>query len=439
MEMAVNAVFDAETYINDSILFTNLHIFTVNDVESDIPVLNVTSKNPNAKWGISSPAIVSGAHGSGNDGFSWVSATCYFFITEIYKRLGGSVPLGFVGDNWGGTIVEAWSSPDALAKCPQHSSSDGISSPFTNVNVNGNVNGDVTVNPNQPSHLYNGMIYPILNFRFLGAVWYQGESNNLDPTGYACKFPAMIADWRVKFGLPDLYFFFVQLAPWDGGAGTYAAIRQAQLAALSLPRTGVACTIDLGDPASPFGSIHPRNKMEVGRRLSLVAWQQIYNHYEIIASGAELTAIQWPTFDLGLGSSIGNSHDSNDAAITLYFGTEVTGTALHLSGTEECVKCCTELPFIIGTSDGQSTRALNATVNNAVGTIAVAIPPELLTRLTARSVSSSVPVTITSISYAYEDEPQCALFNSANLPTIPFISQKKNPTDDVTKIEIITK
>jgi len=36
------------------------------------------------------------------------------------------------------------------------------------------------------------------------------------------------------------------------------------MAALKLPNVGYAVAIDLGDPKSPFGSIHPRRKQEVG-------------------------------------------------------------------------------------------------------------------------------------------------------------------------------
>ena len=67
----------------------------------------------------------------------------------------------------------------------------------------------------------------------------QGEANAGDPKSYACRFPAMIADWRAKFGLPDLSFFFVQLAPyWP--RRDFTAVRNAQMAALKLPRTGYA-------------------------------------------------------------------------------------------------------------------------------------------------------------------------------------------------------
>ena len=51
--------------------------------------------------------------------------------------------------------------------------------------------------PNSLSALYNGMIYPLLNYTIYGVMWYQGEANAIltnDP--YNCTFPAMIEGWR---------------------------------------------------------------------------------------------------------------------------------------------------------------------------------------------------------------------------------------------------
>lgn len=80
----------------------------------------------------------------------------------------------------------------------------------------------------------------------------------------------MIADWRRKFSLPNLLFLFVQLAP-STQLGNFVDLRAAQMTALDLPQVGYAVAVDIGDLESPMGSIHPRRKQEVGRRLSLEA------------------------------------------------------------------------------------------------------------------------------------------------------------------------
>ena len=164
--------------------------------------------------------------------------------------------MGLISTNWGGTYIQPWSSPDALAQCVT-------------------TNDYYPDNRNQPSLLWNAMIYPLLNMRVKGAVWYQGESNAKDPEGYSCMFPAMINDWREKFKL-RLPFFFVQLAAFPDGQGIFPAFRYSQTAALNLSDVGMAVAIDLGDPGSPYGAIHPRNKSEVGRRLALQAQRIVY-------------------------------------------------------------------------------------------------------------------------------------------------------------------
>ncbi len=43
--------------------------------------------------------------------------------------------------------------------------------------------------------------------------------------------------------------------------------------------------IDLGDPTSPFGSVHPRDKQDVGLRLMLGARSVVYNDSKIYYLG----------------------------------------------------------------------------------------------------------------------------------------------------------
>jgi sialate O-acetylesterase len=49
-------------------------------------------------------------------------------------------------------------------------------------------------------------------------------------------------------------------------------VRDCQLRALKIPNTGMAITIDLGDP----NDIHPKRKREVGQRLALWALAKVY-------------------------------------------------------------------------------------------------------------------------------------------------------------------
>ena len=137
----------------------------------------------------------------------------------------------------------------------------------------------------QPTLLYNKMIHPLLDFPVNGILWYQGESNAgpTDNAAYAEQFKTMIRDWRTRFGLGELPFYWVQLAnfmaPPDSptDVGTWPRLRASQSAALELPNTAEAVIIDIG----AADDIHPRNKMEVGRRLALAARHQIYGETEV--------------------------------------------------------------------------------------------------------------------------------------------------------------
>ncbi len=144
---------------------------------------------------------------------------------------------------------------------------------------------------NTPAALYNAMIAPWTAYPIRGVIWYQGESNVGDPGMYMKYFPLLIQSWRKEWNDPDQIFLFVQLSALErhqpdrklppqfarnrapATQSGWAEIREVQEAALLLPNTGMAVTIDIGDP----NDIHPRNKQEVGRRLALEAERIAYS------------------------------------------------------------------------------------------------------------------------------------------------------------------
>jgi sialate O-acetylesterase len=196
------------------------------------------------------------------------SAVAYFFARDIHQRLG--VPVGVIDSTWGGTPVEAWLSPPALASDPA----------FAIVPARWNQNPPPSNYPHkpswQPASLFNGMINPMLPYALRGVLWYQGEANANRAAEYHRLFAAMITDWRTHSGQGELPFYWVQLAayeePSDRSGASWAYLREAQAQTLSLPETGMAVTIDIGDPKN----IHPANKQEVGRRLALIAKDRVY-------------------------------------------------------------------------------------------------------------------------------------------------------------------
>lgn len=131
--------------------------------------------------------------------------------------------------------------------------------------------------------LYNGMIAPLIPFTLKGVIWYQGESNRKQAYLYRELFPLMISDWRQRWEQGEFPFYYVQIAPfnYDSEAPIAAELREAQLLSLSVPNTGMAVTMDIGD----VDDVHPRDKKEVGRRLSLWALAKTYKQKNIIYSG----------------------------------------------------------------------------------------------------------------------------------------------------------
>jgi len=391
MEFSVNNAFNASQEIADSSNYPGIRMFTAARAIAEVPQFDVGDKTggvadyANSTWAVSGPGAFSPVGGTG---FSWFSAACYFFGRDVYQSLNGEVPIGLVASNWGGQPIEVFSSPDALsdATCGgtvgdfqgtlEHASKiDTVEAPL-GVEVGVGVgNGE----------LWNGMISPFAPMRFAGAVWYQGENNVGYPHQYSCLFPAMIADWRSKFELPDMSFFFVQLAAYV--KTNYASIRNAQMAALKLPKVGYAVAIDIGDAHSPVNPIHPRRKQEVGRRLALSA-QKIQYGQNVVSTGPEFAS---------LVTSAAPDH------FKIIFA-EGTAETLHFMPTADCDQagsklCCDESPFevLLQGGTGQWVR-VNFTISGK----------EAVLQLPANATSHA--------RYAWEAFPLCSLYNGVGGP-----------------------
>ena len=239
------------------------------------PAEKPESDVPPTTWQLCSPQTVPG-----------FTAVGYFFGRQLMTDL--DVPVGLIGSNWGGTRIEPWTPPvgfqqtpalkdisDKLDSFPQKMQQKDKSDPPKVTTV---------INHQSPLALYNGMIHPLVPFAIRGAIWYQGESNNGEGMLYFEKMKALIAGWRSVWNNPKMPFLFVQLAPYKYGNGDptrLAAIWEAQTAALSIPNTGMAVTVDIGNTKD----IHPKNKQDVGRRLALWALANTYGKSGIVYSG----------------------------------------------------------------------------------------------------------------------------------------------------------
>lgn len=133
----------------------------------------------------------------------------------------------------------------------------------------------------KPTGLFNGMVAPCRKYTIAGFLWYQGESNTHVPEVYLDRMKRMINGYRRDWQDEKLPFFYVQLPNFaidiydsdsdETGQG-WPVVRELQRQALSIPETGMAVAIDLGED----NDLHPLNKKEIGRRLALLAAKKLY-------------------------------------------------------------------------------------------------------------------------------------------------------------------
>ncbi|MFK7961509.1 MAG: sialate O-acetylesterase [Phycisphaerales bacterium] len=143
---------------------------------------------------------------------------------------------------------------------------------------------------NEPTVLGNAMIAPIAPTAVRGFLWYQGESNVGRAAEYTTLMPALVEDWRSRFGRPNAPFLFVQIAPFNYGASAEAAawLRDAQRRAAGHAGTGMVVTSDVGTPFD----IHPMDKTTVADRLVGLALKLAYGRGQAPASSPLLAGFQ---------------------------------------------------------------------------------------------------------------------------------------------------
>ncbi len=142
-----------------------------------------------------------------------------------------------------------------------------------------------------PTTLFNAMIHPCQVMPIKGVLWYQGCANVGRAEQYSRLFPAMVTAWRNIWNQPQMPFYFVQLAAYQQPMqlqplSQYAALRQAQTSALTLPHVDMVTAIDLGNA----DDIHPKNKQEVARRLANVALHHDYGRSDLICTAPSVTS-----------------------------------------------------------------------------------------------------------------------------------------------------
>lgn len=343
------------------------------------------------KWAVCSPETVTG-----------YSATLYFFGRELHREL--NVPVGLINSSVGGTPIESWIAEDSQAKTPelkdlveaQAKAAAAIDEATMKANYEKQLvrwktqaekaRKDGTKAPRRPTDplesirrkgnsggLFNGKIAPLIPYAIRGFVWYQGEANSAPGKGayYRYQLPLLVNDWRARWG-EELPFAWVQLPNFGREGEGWSLVREAMLKTLSLPKTGMAITVDIGETKD----IHPKNKQDVGRRLALWALGDVYGKTVPSTSGPLPTG-----------------YEVNGDSIIVTF--------LHADGG--LVAKGGELKGFFVAGEDQQWKPAEARI---VGKTVVVSNAEV-----------STPV---AVRYAWSADPDCNLFNEAGLPASPF-------------------
>jgi len=229
--------------------------------------------DPRGQWNICSPETLPG-----------FSAVGYFFGRELQQQL--NVPIGLIGTNWGGTRIEPWTPAVGFRAVPELKDiAEKLDAPKPEEPEPSGKRGKGKPGGGGPTEIYNGMTHALTPLSARGVIWYQGESNANDGLRYDYMKEALVKGWRTTFETDKLSFYWVQLAGFrqndaNPAGGGWGPIREGQRRALRLPNTGMAVAIDIGDAKD----IHPRNKLDVGKRLSLWALAKDYGK-DIVHSG----------------------------------------------------------------------------------------------------------------------------------------------------------
>jgi sialate O-acetylesterase len=316
------------------------------------------------------------------------SAAGYFFARDL--RSATHQTIGMIQCTWSGSNDEAWISHAGLSESPS----------FPRYSSKNMTN---SLDQKTPSALFNGIISPLIRYAVTGVIWYSPESQEgCASLEYRRLFPRLIRDWRKQSEQRPLPFYFVQSAgfgddeqvvePFSGRDQiSLPWLREGTACALTLSHTGMAVATDLGLPDEQ----QPPDKLDVGRRLALIARKEIYGE-KIEAAGPSFHSMQIEgstirvTFDhVGSGLTLGISPFERDN-VPVKVGTQLAG-------------------FAVAGSDGKWFQAAGHIENNTV-------------LLSSDAVSHPM-----AVRYNWKGFPTGNLYNKEGLPVPPFRTDAEQP------------
>ncbi len=193
-----------------------------------------------------------------------MGATPYFFGRYLQSVL--RVPVGVVECAWGGSSIEAWMSEEMLKEFDAD-----YEIPVDEATIKTN-------KQQTPTMLYNGMLKPLQNMRFKGAIWYQGEANLGNREEYPALFKILVESLREDFfDCGEFPLYYAQLVPYannkDPMSTTLMMMTQAGMVD-DVERTGMVVLSDIGEAVC----IHPRHKETTGKRFAYWALGDAYGY-----------------------------------------------------------------------------------------------------------------------------------------------------------------
>jgi sialate O-acetylesterase len=251
-----------------------------------------------------------------------------------------------------------------------------------------------------PTYLFNGMVGPVIPYAIRGVVWYQGEDNGPRGYQYGTAFPLMIEDWRRHWAEGDFPFYYCQLPKFgpirpDPGESEWADLREAQTKTLSLPHTGEAVLIDLGET----GDIHPRDKTVVGARLARLALARTYG-IKVADSGPFYESMK-----VRNGAALIRFRHADGGLVTHQLPEKYRPMTVDP----------TMLPLVLPSPGSQVQGfAVCGADRRWVWADATIEGPDTV-RVKSPAVSHPV-----AVRYAWASSPICNLFNGEGLPAAPF-------------------
>lgn len=188
-----------------------------------------------------------------------ISATAYFFAKQLTETTG--IPIGLISSNWGASRIEAWMSPQAVAKVDGASPEKYVESKSVQ---------------EQPYKLYNGMIAPITNFTAKGFIWSHGASNRNEWYLYSDLQVELIKQWRTKWGNNEMPFIIIQKTYFEFQGEkqpVHVLLMEGQLKATQKLSNVYMCAVsDIYDEHY----IHQPQKDVIGERTAYVALKHCY-------------------------------------------------------------------------------------------------------------------------------------------------------------------